>query len=88
MPDSRGWSVLLPAPVVHITDRAATDMCTERVGHNGLDREDNNDGVCSKVDTRTRTDSRTSWRIILRISLKRYSRTKLEMNLEMNWKKS
>ena len=54
-PDSRGWSVVLLVPVVRIADRAAVDMCVERVGQNGMGGEDNNDGACRKVDARVRT---------------------------------
>ena len=54
-PDSRGWSVLLLVPVVRIVDRVAVDMYAERVGQNGMDEEDNNDGACSKVYARART---------------------------------
>ena len=56
-PDFRGWSILLLSQVVHIADRATTDMCTECVGRNGMDGEDGNAGVCIKVDGRVRTKS-------------------------------
>ena len=54
-PDSRGWSIFLLVPVVRIVNRVAVDMCAERVGQNGMDGEDDNDGACSKVYARART---------------------------------
>ena len=55
-PDSRGWTVLLLIPVVRSTNHVAVDMCAEHVGQNGMDGEDNNDGACSKVNARARTN--------------------------------